>query len=142
MSVNCICIVFPYFTVFILKIFVHIANSGILKLPRNISIFPITKADLSTYNSKTCVKRPLKKDKTKILITNGSLMKVKSIVEIMLPLEHSAILLTCILIVIIGFKPVFGLFQRWPFYTGFTVYPNGLALIHSEWPKCIEIWAP
>ena len=29
--------------------------------------------------SKTCVKRPLKIDKTKILMTNGSLMKVKSI---------------------------------------------------------------
>ena len=27
--------------------------------------------------SKTCVKRQLKKDKTKILMTNGSLMKVK-----------------------------------------------------------------
>ena len=35
---------------------------------------------------KTCVKRPLKIDKTKILITIGSLMKVESI----------AILLTCI----------------------------------------------
>ena len=32
-------------------------------------------------------------DKTKILMTNGSLMKVESIAE-MLPLEHSAILLT------------------------------------------------
>ena len=30
-----------------------------------------------TY-SKTCVKRPLKKDKSKILMTNGSLMKVES----------------------------------------------------------------
>ena len=28
--------------------------------------------------SKTCVKRPLKKDKTKILMTNSSLMKVKA----------------------------------------------------------------
>ena len=26
--------------------------------------------------SKTCVKRPLKKDKTKVLMTNGSLVKV------------------------------------------------------------------
>ena len=32
------------------------------------------------YN-KTCVKRPLKKDKIKILLANGSLMKVKSIAE-------------------------------------------------------------
>ena len=30
-------------------------------------------------NSKTCVKRPSKIDKTKILMTDGSLMKVKSI---------------------------------------------------------------
>ena len=32
--------------------------------------------------SKTCVKRPLKIDKTKILITIGSLMKVESIAEL------------------------------------------------------------
>ena len=31
--------------------------------------------------SKICLKRPLKIDKTKILMTNGSLMKVKSIAE-------------------------------------------------------------
>ena len=31
--------------------------------------------------SKTCLKQPLKKDKAKILLTNGSLMKVKSIAE-------------------------------------------------------------
>ena len=34
--------------------------------------------------SKTCVKRPLKIDKKKILITIGSLMKVESIAEILL----------------------------------------------------------
>ena len=34
-------------------------------------------------------------DKTKVLKTNGSLMKVESIAECSL-LEHSAILLTCI----------------------------------------------
>ena len=32
-------------------------------------------------DSKTCVKQPLKIDKTKILMTNNSLMKVKSIAE-------------------------------------------------------------
>ena len=32
-------------------------------------------------NSKTCVKRPQKIDKTKILMTNGNLMKVQSIAE-------------------------------------------------------------
>ena len=31
--------------------------------------------------SKTCVKRPLKIDNTKILMTNGSLKKVESIAE-------------------------------------------------------------
>ena len=36
----------------------------------------------------------LKIDKTKVLMTNGSLMNVKSISKC--PLEHSAILLTCI----------------------------------------------
>ena len=47
--------------------------------------------------SKTCLRQPLKIDKTKFLITNGSFMKVKRIAECdcrMLPLEHSAILLT------------------------------------------------
>ena len=33
-----------------------------------------------TY-SKPCVKRPLRIDKTKVLMTNGSLMKVESISE-------------------------------------------------------------
>ena len=47
----------------------------------------------SNYN-KTCLKRPLKIDKTKILMTNGNLMKVESIAEC--SLEHSAILMTCI----------------------------------------------
>ena len=45
--------------------------------------------------SKTCLKQSLKKDKTKVLKTNGSLMKVESIAECSLS-EHSAILLTCI----------------------------------------------
>ena len=33
------------------------------------------------YYSKTCLMRPLKKDKTKVLIANGSLMKVESSAE-------------------------------------------------------------
>ena len=36
---------------------------------------------LDIINSKTCVKRPPKIDKTNILMTNGSLMKVESIAE-------------------------------------------------------------
>ena len=46
--------------------------------------------------SKTCEKRPLKIDKIKILMTNGSLTKVESIAA----LEHSAMLLTCIKLMI------------------------------------------
>ena len=42
--------------------------------------------------SETCLKWPLKKDKTKALKTNGSLVKVESIAECSL----SAILMTCI----------------------------------------------
>ena len=43
---------------------------------------------------KTCLKRSLKIDKTKVLMKNGILRKVESIAEY---LEHSAILLTCIM---------------------------------------------
>ena len=41
--------------------------------------------------SKTCFKQPLKKDKTKVLITNGSLKQVESIAECS---EHTAIFFT------------------------------------------------
>ena len=50
---------------------------------------------MNQWDSKTCLKQSLKKDKTKVLKTNGSLMKVGSIAECSL-LEHSATLLTCI----------------------------------------------
>ena len=39
------------------------------------------KVHVGSQYSKTCLKQPLKKDKTKILIANGSLMQVKSIAE-------------------------------------------------------------
>ena len=45
------------------------------------SMFDDRPAEKNTNYSKTCVKLPLKKDKTKILMTNGSLMKVENIVE-------------------------------------------------------------
>ena len=50
-----------------------------------ISLFDITtlKLHINVY-SKTCVKRPLKIDKTKVLMTPGSLMKVESIAECLL----------------------------------------------------------
>ena len=46
--------------------------------------------------SKTCEKRPLKIDKIKILMTNGSFTKVESNAA----LEHSAMLLTYIKLMI------------------------------------------
>ena len=52
-------------------------------------------------------------DKTKILMTNGSLMKVESIAE-------SAIILTCIKRLLV-LKTNFCFFWEWLFYTGFTV---------------------
>ena len=39
------------------------------------------KVHVGSQYSKTCLNQPLKKDKTKILIKNGSLMKVKSVAE-------------------------------------------------------------
>ena len=57
----------------------------ILKEQADLGFVLIGQAYLSEQNScqysKTCLKQPLKKDKTKILITNGSLMKVKRIAE-------------------------------------------------------------
>ena len=58
------------------------------------SIYEFVLAFLLVY-SKTCVKRPLKTKQNKALNGNGSLMNVKKYCR-MLPLEHSAILLTCI----------------------------------------------
>ena len=61
----------------------------------------INSLDIQNFNrkqkeySKTVLSGHSKIDKTKILMTNGSLMKVESIVECS-PLERSAILLTCI----------------------------------------------
>ena len=56
-------------------------------------------------------------DKTKILMTYGSLMNVESILQG----EHSAIFLTKHL-AMIGLGNQFSVFLEWPFYTGFTVY--------------------
>ena len=49
----------------------------------------------------------LKIDKTKILMKNGSLMKVESIAV----LEHFAVLLTCIISDNWSWKPIFGPFE-------------------------------
>ena len=57
--------------------------------------------------------------KTKVLKTDYRLMQVKSIAECF-PLEHSAILLTCIKRQLV-LKPNFGLLSEVPLKTGFTV---------------------
>ena len=70
--------------------------------------------------SKTSVKRPLKnRQKKKILMTNGSLMKVESIAEC----SPWSILqyLWPTLSDNWSWKPIFGLWE-WLFYTGFTVH--------------------
>ena len=55
--------------------------------------FPYTYS-INIYTVKPVLSGHSKINKTKIFMTNGSLMKVKSIAEC--PLEHSAILLACI----------------------------------------------
>ena len=72
------------------------------------------KVHVGCQYSKICLKQPLKKrQKANILVTNGSLMKVKKDCK-MLPLEHSVTLLTCI-------KPELVFFFEWPLKTGFAV---------------------
>ena len=71
---------------------------------------------------KTCHKRPLKIDKTKVLKTDGSLMQVESIAEC--SREHSAILLTCVkryFVLKNNFWSCFELLLK----TGFTVFISG-----------------
>ena len=76
---------------------------------------------------------PSKIDKTKILITIGSLMKVKSIAEFS-PWSILQVLLTCIKRYLV-LKTRFWSFWEWPFYTGFTIHEkmnihlsNGLSI--------------
>ena len=69
----------------------------------------LTKRDIFVY-SKTCLKHHSKIYKTKVLRTNGSLMKVKSIAEAFcnsFDLQQAIVGLR---------KPIFGLFE-WPFKT-------------------------
>ena len=74
--------------------------------------------------SKTCLKWPLKRKPIYIgFKTDNRLMQVKSTAESvrMLPLEHSAVLLTCFKLPH-GFQTfVLSIFE-WPLKTGFTVF--------------------
>ena len=77
--------------------------------------------------SKTCLEWPLKKkDKTKILMTNGSLMEVKSIAEC-----SPWSILQCFspALAIIGLENHFGLLFEWPLKTDFTVVINKVSVV-------------
>ena len=69
--------------------------------------------------SKTCLKRPLKIDKTKVLMTNDSLKKVEGIAECSLwsILQYFWSALSNNLY----WKPNLGVFFEWQLKTGFTV---------------------
>ena len=82
-------------------------------------------------------------DKTKILMTNGSFMKVGSIAECshwgihtQLPLEHSAILLICINLPLRDNQSC--LLFAWRLKTGFTVV---LTFLIAAYPVCICCWS-
>ena len=69
--------------------------------------------------SKTCVKRQLKHRQNKEFNNNWKLNEGLKYCR-MLPLEHSAILLTCIKLPFVIKIFVLSIFE-WPIYTGFTV---------------------
>ena len=69
--------------------------------------------------SKTCVKRPLSR-RPRIGFQNQLLLNAGQKYCRMLPLEQSAILLTCIKLPFVIKTFVLSTFE-WPFYTGFTV---------------------
>ena len=74
--------------------------------------------------SKTCVKRPLKIDKTKSLVANGSLMKVESIAECS-PWRILQYFLPA-LKDNWSWKKKIGFLFEWPLKTGFTVLTFGV----------------
>ena len=72
-------------------------------------------------------------------MTNGSVMKVES--NRMLPLEHSAILLTCILKVIIGLENEFlTFFLEWPLNTFVAAESVNLRALRAHFSllKCLK----
>ena len=87
--------------------------------------FPLLIIQYKPNYGKPCSNGHSKIDKTKILMTNGSLMKVESIAECP-PLEHPAILLTFIKRLLV-LKTNFMSFWEWLFYTGFTVLYHSIA---------------
>ena len=77
--------------------------------------------------SETCVKRPLSK-RPEIGFQDQLLLNAGQKYCRMLPLEHSAILLTFVKLPFDIKIFVLSIFE-WPFYTGFTVFYNGISKI-------------
>ena len=79
------------------------------------------------YYSRTCLKQPLKKNKIKVLKTNGSLMKAESIAECSLGAFCNTFDLHKAMI---GLKKtIFGLLVEWPLKTGFTVHSSTIFIL-------------
>ena len=95
-------------------------------MEKNTNIYQVSKCKFDN-TVKPVLSGHLKIDKTPVLMENGSLMKVKSIAECS-PLEHSAILLTCIKRQSV-LETYFCVLFEWPLKTGFTV-SNTTELFH------------
>ena len=78
--------------------------------------------------SKTCLRRPLKK-KTKIGFQDRFSLNAGQKYCRMLPLEHSAILLTFIKLPFASKVFVLSIFE-WLLKTGYTVYPSNIKKFH------------
>ena len=92
--------------------------------------------------SKTYVKRPLKNRQNKCLNDNWLLNEGRKYCR-MLPLEHSAILLTCSKRQSV-LKTIFWSFWEWQFYVGFTVYPlqDTYYFMHLSLAYIVELLKP
>ena len=84
---------------------------------------------LENSYSATCFKQPLKRSPQidfKDQLSHNAGRKYCR----MLPLEHSAILSTCIMLQYhLSLRPLFCLFFEWLLQTGFTIFPNKMATI-------------
>ena len=83
----------------------------------------------NVYFSKACVKRQLETDKTNVLITNGSLMEVESMLNTPQYFWPS-------FGYHLSWKPFLSIW-KWPFYTSFTVYTFIKNLAFTPYPQAI-----
>ena len=70
-----------FVVIFTSCLFVAIVSKSVVLLPKKNESRFLWYHNGTRKNSKTCVKRPLKIDKIKVLMTTGSLTKVESIAE-------------------------------------------------------------